>query len=204
MAAGVRQKVMTYCQPGGLGMRFDTIQCADLAGWTGNTETPGWRKVVANIDDLVVRAGSSPSQPTAVHAAAKPTEPLLAVLAFDNLPGDPEMAYFSDGVSEEIQQTVARGTDLKVVGRNSSFQLRGADKTARRVASELSATHILDGSVGRSGPKVRISAQLIECANQTTLWSDRFDRDLSDVFALQDEIAGAVAAALKVAFAPPT
>ena len=188
-----------------LPMPFDQIQCADLAGWTGDAAEHEWRKVVASIGDLVGAAGSSsPSRPTAVPAAAKPAEPLLAVLAFDNLSGDPEMAYFSDGVSEEIQQTVARGTDLKVVGRNSSFQLRGADKTARHVAAELNATHILDGSVRRSGPKVRISAQLIECARQTTLWSDRFDRDLTDVFALQDEIAGSVAAALKVAFAPPT
>jgi TolB-like protein len=199
-----RKLVQVATDKARLPMPFDTIQCADLAGWTGDAAAHEWRKVVASIADLVGADGSaSPSRPTAVAAAAKPTEPLLAVLAFDNLSGDPEMAYFSDGVSEEIQQTVARGTDLKVIGRNSSFQFRGADKSARHVAAELSATHILDGSVRRSGPKVRISAQLIECAGQTTLWSDRFDRDLSDVFALQDEIAGAVAAALKVAFAPP-
>jgi TolB-like protein len=187
-----------------LPMPFDAIQCADLAGWAGDLDAPGWRKAVASIAELVGAAATSPGRPRAIPASAKSTEPLLAVLAFDNLSGDPEMAYFSDGVSEEIQQTVAHGADLKVIGRNSSFQFRGADKTARRVASELNATHILDGSVRRSGAKVRISAQLIECGSQTTLWSDRFDRDLSDVFALQDEIAGAVAAALKVAFAPPT
>jgi adenylate cyclase len=185
-----------------LPMPFDRIQCADLKGWSGDLEAPGWSKVVASIADLVGGAAAPANAPVA-RPPAKSAEALLAVLAFDNLSGDPEMAFFSDGVSEEIQQTVARGADLKVVGRNSSFQLRGADKTARRVASELNATHILDGSVRRSGPKVRISAQLVECASQTTLWSDRFDRELSDVFALQDEIAGAVAAALKVAFAPP-
>jgi TolB-like protein len=91
-------------------------------------------------------------QPT----AAKPAEPLLTVLAFDNLSGDPEMAYFSDGVSEEIQQTVARGTDLKVIGRASSFQFRGADKAAAHVASALNATHVLDGAVRRSGAHLRI------------------------------------------------
>jgi TolB-like protein len=129
-------------------------------------------------------------------------EPLLAVLAFDNLSGDPEMAFFSDGVSEEILQTVARGAELKVVGRSSSFQFRGADKAAKRVGDALNATHVLDGSVRRSGAKVRIAVNLIECEHETTLWSDVFDRELSDVFAIEDEIAGAVADALKVAFSP--
>ncbi|HEY3947591.1 winged helix-turn-helix domain-containing protein [Phenylobacterium sp.] len=127
---------------------------------------------------------------------------VLAVLAFDNLSGDPQMAYFSDGVSEEILQAVARGAGLKVIGRGSSFQFRGPDKAAAKVGAALRATHVLDGAVRRSGGQVRISASLIECAGETTLWSDRFDRQLSDVFALQDEIAAAVAAALKVAFAP--
>ena len=132
----------------------------------------------------------------------EPALPLLAVLAFDNLSGDPEMAYFSDGVSEEIQETVARGSALKVIGKASSFQFRGADKAASHVGAALKATHVLDGSVRRSGQRVRISAQLVECAGSTTLWSERFDRDLTDIFTLQDEIAAEVAAALKTAFAP--
>ena len=128
-------------------------------------------------------------------------EPVLAVLPFDNLSGDPEMAYFSDGISEEIQQTVARIAGLKVIGRTSSFQFR-ADKATARVAAALRATHILDGSVRRAGERVRVAAQLVGCATETALWSDRFDRELSDVFALQDEIAAAVAAALEAVFAP--
>ncbi|MGH6878977.1 MAG: winged helix-turn-helix domain-containing tetratricopeptide repeat protein, partial [Rhizomicrobium sp.] len=127
---------------------------------------------------------------------------VLAVLAFDNLSSDSRMAYFSEGVSEEILQTVTRTAELVVIGRGSSFQFRGADKAAARIALVLNATHVLDGSVRRSGNRVRISASLIECASETTLWSRSFDRELSDVFALQDEIAAAVAAALKVAFLP--
>lgn len=138
--------------------------------------------------------------PTA--SAGPATVPLLAVLAFDNLCEDPDMAWFSDGVSEEIQQTIARGTGLRVIGRASSFQFRGPEKAAGRVAAALNATHVLDGSVRRSGSKVRISAELTECAGQTSIWSDRFDRELVDIFALQDNIAGAVASALKAAFAP--
>jgi TolB-like protein len=148
----------------------------------------------------VPRVGYRLSVDGAETAAGQPPEPVLAVLAFDNLSGDPEMNYFSDGVSEEILLTVACGADLKVIGRGSSFQFRGPDKAAAHVAQALRATHVLDGSVRRSGGKVRIAANLIECASETTLWSDRFDRELTDVFALQDEIAAAVADALKVAF----
>ncbi len=147
-------------------------------------------------------AGDPPSAAARAIDPAGAAEPLLAVLAFDNLSGDPEMAYFSDGVSEEILQTVARGAELKVIGRGSSFQFRGTQKAAGHVGAALKASHVLDGSVRRSGAKVRIAANLIECAREITLWSGQFDRELSDVFALQDEIAAAVAAALKVAFAP--
>lgn len=185
-----------------LPMPFDRVQCADLATWTGQADHPGWRKVVASLADLISGQTLAPTPAPSQAQAPAPTEPLLAVLAFDNLSGDPEMAYFSDGVSEEIQETVARGADLKVIGRSSSFQLRGADKAVRRVVAELGATHILDGSVRRAGDRVRITTQLIECAGGTTLWSNRFDRDLTDIFALQDEIAGEVAQALKTTFSP--
>jgi TolB-like protein len=183
-----------------LPMPFDRIQCADLQQWNGDPDHPGWRKVAASVAELV--GGEGQPAPAAVAAPPPQTDPLLAVLAFDNLSGDPEMAYFSDGVSEEIQDTVARGVDIKVIGRTSSFQLRGADKSVKRVVEELSATHILDGSVRRAGERVRITTQLIECAGGKTLWSNRFDRDLTDIFALQDEIAAAVADALKTTFQP--
>jgi len=146
------------------------------------------------------RAGEAPRRDATSLAAA--VEPRLAVLAFDNLCDGDDMAWFSNGVSEEILQTVASGATLKVIGRGSSFQFRGAEKSASHVAAALNVTHLLDGSVRRSGPTVRISAQLVECAGQTTLWSDRFDRELSDFLAVQDEIARAVAAALAMMFAP--
>jgi len=151
------------------------------------------------------RAG--PPAERAVPKASKPLstpsiEPVLAVLAFENQSGDPDFLYFSDGISEEILHAVSQTTPLKIIARSSSFQLRGAEKSAANVADRLGATHLLDGSVRRKGERVRITAQLVECASQTMLWSDRFDRDLSDVFALQDEISQAVASALKSRFAP--
>jgi TolB-like protein len=135
------------------------------------------------------------TEPTPADPAATP---VLAVLAFDNLSGDPGMAYLSDGVSEEIQQTVAQGSALKVIARSSSFQFRGPDKAVRKVAGALGATHLLDGSVRLGGSRVRISAQLVDCVGGTTLWADRVDGDLSDVFELQEQIAAAVAQALQV------
>ncbi len=189
-----------------LPMPFDQIQCANLVGWNGEPSAPGWRKVIASISERVATVREPAPDRTDALAPKAPVpraaEPLLAVLAFDNLSGDPEMAWFSDGVSDEIQQTVARGTSLKVVGRASSFHYRGADKAAQSIAVALGATHVLDGSVRRAGQRVRISAQLIACAGAVTLWSDRFDGELTDVFELQDGIAAAVAKALRVVFAP--
>jgi adenylate cyclase len=185
-----------------LPMPFDRIQCADMAGWAGDIEAPGWRKVLASLSELIGPLAATSVRSSLPRGVPTSAEPLLAVLAFDNLSGDEDLAYFSDGMSEEIQQTVARGAQLKVIGRTSSFQFRGRDKVIARVAAELNATHVLDGAVRRNGPRVRISAQLIECAGQTTLWSDHFDGDLTDVFALQDKIAAVVANALLLTFAP--
>jgi TolB-like protein/DNA-binding SARP family transcriptional activator/Tfp pilus assembly protein PilF len=129
---------------------------------------------------------------------------VLAVLAFDNLSSDPDLADFCDGISEEIQRTVARGTGIAVVARASSFQFRGADKGIAKVSAALGASHLLDGAVRRSGKRLRITAELVECASHRAVWSERFDGDLEDVFALQDSIAEQVAAALQLTLLPRT
>ena len=131
-----------------------------------------------------------------------PDEVVLAVLPFENLSGDPDLRYFSDGVSEEILNALAQRAELKVIGRSSSFQLRGPEKAIPNVAARLGASHVLDGAVRRGGSRTRISAQLIDCATQASLWADRFEGDLSDMFALQDDVAAAVSRAMQCAFAP--
>ncbi|MBV8681816.1 MAG: hypothetical protein JO111_03000 [Caulobacteraceae bacterium] len=125
---------------------------------------------------------------------------LLAVLAFENLSNDPEMDYFSNGVSEDIQIAICRAGGLNVIGRASSLQLRGEARTPEAVSETLGATHLLDGSVRKSGDRVRITANLIDCASRTTIWSDRYDRELAEVFEVQDDIASAVADALQAVF----
>ena len=126
----------------------------------------------------------------------------LAVLAFDNLSGDPALGWFSDGLSVEILQTVADGASVKVIGQGSSFQFRGAAKAANHVGVELGVTHVLDGAVRRAGERFRITAHLVETAHSCTLWSRTFERDVTDALTVQDEIARAVAAALILTFAP--
>jgi len=183
-----------------LPMPFDQIQCADLGGWTGEGQHPNWGKVISSLSELL-GASSGPAAQAAASVAPPPAtaaEPILAVLPFDNLSTDPEMQFFSDGVSEDIIQRLSRGADIKVIGRTSSFQFQGARKA--EAAAALNCSHVLDGSVRRAGARVRITAHLVEAVTQTTQWSDRYDRGLEDVFAVQDEISEQIAAALHETF----
>ena len=162
---------------------------------------------LAGVEDLVevcevAEAGGAdltrPPDSEKAHRADDESEPVLAVLAFDNLSSDPEMQFFSDGVSEEIIQRLSRGAKLKVIGRTSSFQFRGERKA--EAAQSLHCSHVLDGSIRRAAGRVRISAHLVEASSRTTLWSDRYDRGLEDIFAVQDEISENIAGALDQTF----
>lgn len=176
-----------------LPMPFEQIQCADLTGWSGNVDTPAWRSIVASIASLTGRGQAEAAE------SRRPVEPVLAVLPFDNLSSDPEMQFFSDGVSEELIRQLSRGSRLKVVGRTSSFQFR-AERKAAAVAA-LHCSHVLDGSIRRAGGRIRLSAYLVDAASGTTLWSDRYDGSLEDVFSVQDDISASIAAALDQTFA---
>ncbi|MEJ8569576.1 tetratricopeptide repeat protein [Elongatibacter sediminis] len=126
-----------------------------------------------------------------------PAEKSVAVLPFVNMSSDPEQEYFSDGISEEILNSLARVRDLKVAGRTSSFAFKGENKDLREIGQTLGVENILEGSVRKSGTKVRITAQLIQVGDGFHLWSESYDRELDDVFAIQDEIASAILEQLK-------
>ena len=128
--------------------------------------------------------------------------PSIAVLPFVNLSSDKEQEYFSDGISEEILNSLTQVEGLRVIGRTSSFSFKGKSEDLRTIGERLNAANLLEGSVRKSGAHVRISAQLIEASGGSHLWSQEFDRQLIDVFAVQDEIAKAVVAALKVKLLP--
>lgn len=121
----------------------------------------------------------------------------IAVLPFVNLSSDPEQEYFSDGISEELLNVLAQVPDLRVAARTSSFQFKGDNRDITDIARELNVRHVLEGSVRKSGATIRITAQLIDAADGFHLWSNTFDRDLQDVFAVQDEISLAIVDALR-------
>jgi TolB-like protein len=135
---------------------------------------------------------------------AKPAgqQPSIAVLPFANMSGDKEQEYFSDGLAEEIINALAQIPGLKVIARTSAFAFRGKDLDIRKIAEALGVATILEGSVRRAGSRVRITAQLISAADGSHLWSQRYDREMADVFAVQDEVAAAIADVLQTKLAP--
>jgi TolB-like protein len=122
----------------------------------------------------------------------------IAVLPFVNMSADPDQEYFSDGLAEEIINLLAHIPGLKVIARTSAFSFRGKEQDIRGIADALGVTHVLEGSVRRAGSRLRITGQLIHAADGTHLWSERYDRELSDIFAIQDEISAAIVGALRV------
>lgn len=183
-----------------LPMPFDRIQCADLAGWDGDPEAPGWRKVAASVAELA-GAATRASAPAARPEPA-PRNLSICVLPFANMSGDPEQEYFSDGISEDIITDLSKVSALFVISRNSSFRFKGQHVDLPKVAKELEVSHVLEGSVRKSGARVRITAQLIDGATGGHVWAERWDRNLDDIFALQDEISEAIVAALKLKLLP--
>ena len=119
--------------------------------------------------------------------------PAIAVLPFTNMGGDPEQEYFADGITEDIITNLSLWRTFPVISRNSSFTFRGQSQNLRQVASELGARYIVEGSVRKSGNRVRITAQLIDAKEDHHLWSERWDRTLEDIFDVQDEVSEAIA-----------
>lgn len=128
--------------------------------------------------------------------------PSIAVLPFANMSSDMENEYFSDGLAEEILNLLAKIPALKVIARTSSFAFRGKEQDIRRIGEALGVSNVLEGSVRRLGNRIRVTAQLIAASDGAHLWSERFDREVSDIFALQDEIAAAITMALQIKLSP--
>jgi adenylate cyclase len=126
----------------------------------------------------------------------------ICVLPFANISGDAEQEYFSDGISEDIITDLSKVSALRVVSRNTAFTFKGKPVDVRQVAGQLKVSHVLEGSVRKAAGRVRITAQLIDGSNDSHVWAERYDRDLNDIFALQDEISNAIVDALKVKLLP--
>ena len=143
-----------------------------------------------------------PEQPAAATPPTAPTElpdkPSIAVLPFENMSGDAEQEYFSDGISEDIITDLSKVSGLFVISRNSSFVYKGKSVNVKQVGRDLGVRYVLEGSVRKAGNKVRITSQLIDSSTDGHVWAERFDRDLEDIFAVQDEVTQKIVSALKV------
>jgi len=174
-----------------LPMPFDTIQCADLTGWSGDTEAQGWRKVVNSVAAVL---GVAAPAPAAIGEAPLPlpSKPSIAVMPLANLSGDPEQEYFADGMVTEITNALSRFKSLFVIASSSALSFKGKAVGAQDAAKQLGVRYVLEGSVRKAGDRVRITAQLIDAADGAQIWTQRFEDTLDDVFALQDRVALAV------------
>ena len=170
-------------------------------------------KAQVEFDDLgehIVRNMERPLHVFALRAAESRTQTTpkekrrrsICVLPFANMSGDPEQEYFSDGITEDVITDLSKVSALWVAARNTSFTFKGRHVDVPQIARQLNVTHILEGSVRKAGGRVRITAQLVDGASGGHIWAERYDRDLNDIFALQDEISEAIVDALKLKLLP--
>jgi adenylate cyclase len=180
-------------------MPFNQIQCADFRNWNGDIHASAWRKLHGSVSALVDRAQTS-EEPAQQRPHSR--EISICVLPFVNMSGDAEQEYFSDGISEDITTDLSKVSALSVTARNTAFTLKGQAADVCDIARKLGVSHVLEGSVRKAGGRVRISAQLIDGRSGEHLWAERYDRELTDIFAIQDEITKEIVAALKLKLLP--
>ena len=158
----------------------------------------GWDNAIERLSAQIAGTGSTPAaRPVPSHSLpALPDKPSLAVLPFANMSGSPDQEFFSDGLAQDVLTELSRLRWLAVAPRNSSFSFRGDKIDINEASRELNVRYVLEGSVRRAGNRVRVTAQLIDAPEGAHVWAERYDRDLSDIFQVQDEITGAVAAAI--------
>jgi adenylate cyclase len=172
------------------------------------------KNIARPVHAFAVRLGSPASSPDSIRGPPAdetpalqpaplplPDRPSIAVLPFQNMGGDPEQEYFADGMVEDILTALSRIRWLFVIARNSSFTYKGKAVDVKQVARELGVRYVLEGSVRRGGSRVRVTAQLIDAETGAHLWAERYDRDLTDIFAVQDEITASVAGIIEPALA---
>jgi len=186
-----------------LPMDVRAIHTTDLDGWGGDTASAPVQECLRALAAMIARHGGTAGSGAKLASTVKePARFTICVLPFANMSGDKEQEYFSDGITEDIITDLSKVSALAIVSRNSFFMNKDQHVDISKVVSELKATHVLEGSVRKAGGRVRISAQLVEVASGNHIWAERYDRDSSDIFALQDEISEAIVKALKLRLLP--
>jgi adenylate cyclase len=189
-----------------LPMDVRAIHTTDLDGWGEDAASPQAQEFLRALASMIARTQASRSGKAASASAAAPAKDsprfTICVLPFTNMSGDPEQEYFSDGITEDIITDLSKVSALAVISRNSAFMYKDKHADIPKVARELKVSHVLEGSVRKAGGRLRISAQLIDGASNNHVWAERYDRDTSDIFAIQDEISQAIVKALKLSLMP--
>lgn len=195
----VAARLEGICEPGSVyisGTAFDHVTGKLDAAFEslGERELKNIARPVRVYRSLVDGA-SNPASPAMAGAGSSERElPSIAVLPFANMSGDPEQEYFADGLTEDLITALTRWRSFSVIARNSAFVYKGQDVDIKRVSAELAARYVLEGSVRKGGNRVRITAQLIDGSNGHHVWAERYDRDLDDIFEVQDEIVQHISA----------
>ena len=177
---------------------FRAVHTTDLDGWGDDRQSQAFRSLYKALESKL----GAPKKAAPAQAGEKRPTFGICVMPFANMSGDPEQEYFSDGITEDIITDLSKISALSIVSRNTAFSLKGKHLDVAQLARQTKATHVLEGSVRKAGNRVRITAQLINAANDAHVWAERYDRDLNDIFALQDEISKAIVAALRLTLLP--
>ena len=180
---------------------FRQFHTVDFGSWGGEGAPTQLDELITAISTTAGNKGGVNGSPTADEQKAAGVTS-ICVLPFVNMSGDPEQEYFSDGITEDIITDLSKVSALLVIARNTAFTFKGKVMDVKDVARALDVTHVLEGSVRKAGDRVRITAQLIDSKTGGHVWADRYDRDLTDIFAIQDEISKAIVAALRVKLLP--
>jgi adenylate cyclase len=180
---------------------FRQFQSVDFGEWDGNSEPAAFGALLNAIAQKSgdARAAAAPATQAATGRGRRAT---VCVLPFVNMSGDPEQEYFSDGITEDIITDLSKISALSVIARNTAFAFKGQTIDVKELAKTLGVDHVLEGSVRKVGNRVRITAQLIDAKAGDHHWADRYDRDLNDIFAIQDEISKAIVGALQLKLLP--
>ena len=191
-----------------LPMDVRAIHTTELDGWGDDAQSAQFRELLRSLTAMIGRQGGMHAPAAMQHVAAPAASAMstarigICVLPFANMSGDSEQEYFSDGISEDVITDLNKVSALFVVARNTSFTFKGKNVDVAQLARQLKVSHVLEGSVRKAGGRVRITAQLIEGSSGGQIWAERYDRDLNDIFALQDEISEAIVKALKLKLLP--
>ena len=190
-----------------LPMDVRALHTTDLDMWNDDPASPAFQEVLRALSGMMARSaasGAGTSLPGAAIAAppTKSQRVSICVLPFANMSGDAEQEYFSDGISEDIITDLSKVSSLAVVSRNTAFSFKARSVDIAQIGRQLKVAYVLEGSVRKAAGRVRITAQLIEVSKDNHVWAERYDRDLNDIFALQDEISQAIVKALKLKLMP--